>query len=595
MLSRPTQSLSIDSLSSKQNLRSLSCVLLALFFVMTSTSCGWVDSTGSSNNDGNNDDKTAVISSEPATTGSFSPGSTANTAVNLADTRIVQVFEQNTIRVTPAIGDASTASYEWRLTASGMGDAVCQRVGVFDSNLAVDTLQQACTDQNGCELNFMQSIAANGQSVFDVVVPQLRAPVSLGFELFATQQNGITATEDFTICAVSVNDPPTADNDIFSVVRGQTLSVNGSDIINLLSNDSDDEDIANRSLSVLTDSFVEPTLTNNFQLRADGGFTYTAPASLAANTTDRFTYQITDGNATSRATVTIRVIASNRPPALVADVPDLTLIAGQVLSIDDSTLDLSAFFTDPDSDSLVFAVAQSSLPPSNNLSISSEGRVVGRVTDEDIGNYTVELGVTDTNAIAITTFTLAVLPKTTLVNNAPPTIEPVDSVVVAAGERVTIQVSATDPDGDRLQFMLNNDSPDFISINRNNGRITIAAEEPGLFRATVVVSDGENESTTLFFIRVASENNQPPQVDDISNLVVSGPFNYDVAVFFEDPDGDTMTYSAINLPPGLSISPSGVISGSPAPNNLGPHFVVVTADDGNLGMASDGFLLRIIQ
>jgi hypothetical protein len=47
-----------------------------------------------------------------------------------------------------------------------------------------------------------------------------------------------------------------------------------------------------------------------------------------------------------------------------------------------------------------------------------------------------------------------------------------------------------------------------------------------------------------------------------------------------DPDGDTITYSALGLPPDLSIDPStGLISGTLTAASLGTHSVTVTASD----------------
>ena len=93
--------------------------------------------------------------------------------------------------------------------------------------------------------------------------------------------------------------------------------------------------------------------------------------------------------------------------------------------------------------------------------------------------------------------------------------------------------------------------------------------------------------------QVEVEENNPPIVDDINNLVVDSAFDYDVSVFFADPDGDEMTFTAISLPPGLTISTSGVITGVVLAANTGPHFIQVTADDGKGGMVTDGFLLTI--
>ena len=52
---------------------------------------------------------------------------------------------------------------------------------------------------------------------------------------------------------------------------------------------------------------------------------------------------------------------------------------------------------------------------------------------------------------------------------------------------------------------------------------------------------------------------------------------------FGDLDGDTLSYSATGLPPGLSINPSsGLISGTldSSASVGGPYSVTITADDG---------------
>ena len=96
-----------------------------------------------------------------------------------------------------------------------------------------------------------------------------------------------------------------------------------------------------------------------------------------------------------------------------------------------------------------------------------------------------------------------------------------------------------------------------------------------------------------FLLRVVRANNRAPIVDDIANVVFTQSFRYDVSGFFEDPDNDTMTFTAENLPSGITISPDGIISGTPDSGNDGPHFILVTADDGNRGTVTDGFLLNL--
>ena len=81
--------------------------------------------------------------------------------------------------------------------------------------------------------------------------------------------------------------------------------------------------------------------------------------------------------------------------------------------------------------------------------------------------------------------------------------------------------------------------------------------------------------------------NDAPTVDALADLTNndSDVVSLNVSPFFHDidtPDGDTLAYSAIGLPAGLSINPAtGVISGTidPSASQSGPYTVVVTGTD----------------
>ncbi len=62
------------------------------------------------------------------------------------------------------------------------------------------------------------------------------------------------------------------------------------------------------------------------------------------------------------------------------------------------------------------------------------------------------------------------------------------------------------------------------------------------------------------------------------------PFALDLADHFSDADGDALSYSASGLPEGLTISASGVITGTPVADGAYP--ITVTASDGSLSAQS---------
>ena len=554
--------------------------------------CGWVDSTGNGGNDSDSaENQFSPFTSAPAESNDATPEGAS--IVDLEATRIVQLIDQSRIRVTPALAVDDIVDWTWTPEATRPTAANCGRSADFDNSIAATTLAAACSSSEACELQIETATNSSGGTVFDFAVPALQAPVGLGYRLSAFAADGTVYNEFYSFCAISINEAPVAGNDEFTVVRGETRIVLANDTITLLSNDSDDLDVRNQPLRINTQPVVAPRLASNFNLLEDGGFVYSAPVNGAAGTLfDSFQYELSDGLHTSTATVTIRIVDSNRAPLVTASVPDLRFVVGQSLD-NDPGLDLSQFFQDPDSNSLFFTTQPGSLPASGNIQITEAGRITGQAGAEDIGDYRVTLIASDGSAATSDTFTLSIVSDPTTDSNSTPAIDPIDTLIVEQGDRINLQVIATDSDGDDLVYSLSNQTADFLSIGQNNGRIRGNATEAGIFPVTVIVSDSSSSTERMFVLRVISEENRPPFVDDISNQTVEGAFAYDVSVFFTDPEGDQMTFTATNLPEGVTISSSGTISGTATAANAGRHIIRVTADDGNLGMADDGFRLTI--
>ena len=108
----------------------------------------------------------------------------------------------------------------------------------------------------------------------------------------------ISNTATITFNVTSSNTPPVAQNDDYSVVEGQVLTVTRAQ--GLLANDTDSD---GDSISIYF--YNRPSHGTAFA-NADGSFIYTPAAGFYG--TDSFTYEATDGLATSDlATVTIAV------------------------------------------------------------------------------------------------------------------------------------------------------------------------------------------------------------------------------------------------------------------------------------------------
>ncbi len=125
--------------------------------------------------------------------------------------------------------------------------------------------------------------------------------------------NGGTDQATVTITVMEANDPPVATNDVFAAVED---SFDVDNVIFVLANDSTAGDPDETLLIV---DVSTPDQGGTVTIATDKRSLLYAPATNFFGT-ERFTYQITDGNGgLAEATVTVTVQATNDPPTAVND------------------------------------------------------------------------------------------------------------------------------------------------------------------------------------------------------------------------------------------------------------------------------------
>lgn len=115
--------------------------------------------------------------------------------------------------------------------------------------------------------------------------------------------------------------------------------------------------------------------------------------------------------------------------------------------------------------------------------------------------------------------------------------------------------------------------------------------------ASLVVADPSGRSNLFTTTVTVGENsNIAPVANGILPNVTSfktAALNIPVANgFFTDADGDSLTYSAIGMPPGVTFDP-GTQTFTGATATVGTHFITVSADDGKGAVATASFKLII--
>lgn len=293
-------------------------------------------------------------------------------------------------------------------------------------------------------------------------------------------------------------------------------------------------------------------------------FTYTPGTDYVG--TDFFTFEVTNGGTTARGTA---IITQEKP---------LVTNPGPQTDYEGAAVSLQIEATDAYGDELTYEVTGlPGFPP--GLSIEpSTGLISGNVSAGAAGTYNpVKIRVKDYKG-----YSTQIEFAWNILANEIPVITPIDPQSNAVGDVVSLQVEASDGDADPLTYGALN-LPTGLTINHTSGLIS-GTVGPGAASAsvTVEVKDGKAATVQEIFIWTITGANMPPVVVKPAD---QANFEGDVVslqVLASDPDSDPLTYTATDLPPGLSIHPtSGLISGtiSAGASSFSPFSVEVKATD----------------
>ena len=160
-----------------------------------------------------------------------------------------------------------------------------------------------------------------------------------------------------------------------------------------------------------------------------------------------------------------------------------------------------------------------------------------------------------------------------------------------------------DTDGDPLTFTATG-LPTGVTLN-SDGTLSFTAsleerETEETYTVTITASDGVTGGTASdTFDLTINSMYTTPTVTEIPNQSVDNgaAFSADFSTYFEDTDGDTLTFTATGLPTGVTLNTNGTLSFTAAlvaRETAETHSVTITASDGVTGgTASDTFDLTI--
>src|SRR5439155_1658638 len=229
--------------------------------------------------------------------------------------------------------------------------------------------------------------------------------------------------------------------------------------------------------------------------------TVTAATDLISGTlsfTSAGTYSVTatasDGSLSNSQAFTWTVTNVNRAPTLTAP-------ANQT-SAENATVSLQLVATDPDGGALTYSAT--GLPPSLTVTAAT-GLISGTLSLTSAGTYSVTATASDGTLSNSKTFTWTV----TNVNRAPTLTAPANQTS-AENAAVSLQLVATDPDGDALTYSATG-LPPSLTVTAATGLIsgTLSFTSAGTYSVTATASDGTLSDSKTFTWTVTNVNRAP--------------------------------------------------------------------------------------
>ncbi|HEU4765151.1 MAG TPA: putative Ig domain-containing protein [Candidatus Eisenbacteria bacterium] len=279
-----------------------------------------------------------------------------------------------------------------------------------------------------------------------------------------------------------------------------------------------------------------------------------------------------------------------------ADVPPTVTAPTSVIGSEGTLVTFTVTASDPDGDPIT-SLTGSPLPTGATFTANAAntmGTFNWTPTFEQSGTYTVTW--TASNALTGTASTAITIENT----DQPPVLAPIGDVTVAEGSSATVNVVATDVDGDLIT--LDTTLPTFAVLNApTSGTGTVSTTitlspttgSAGSYTGTVRATSGSFTDSTTFTITVTGGGaDQAPIVTAPATMSGEEGTLVTFTVSASDPDGQAIaSLTAAPLPTGATFTAnaaktSGTFDWTPASGQAGTYDVTFTASNALTGSAT---------
>ena len=438
-----------------------------------------------------------------------------------------------TVTVTAADPDGLTAMQSVEVTVEAANQApevvgaIPPRTMTAGDEVTVD-VTPFFSDPDGDELTYtaessdaaVVAVSVSGSSLTVTAVAAGTATLTVT----ASDPDGLTATQSAEVTVEAANRAPEA----VGAIPARTMTAGDEVTVDVSSFFSDPDGDA---LTYTAESSDAAVLTASMS-----GSSLTVTAVSAGTATVTVTAADPGGlTATQSAEVTVE--AANQAPEAVGTIPSQSLTEG-----DEVTVDVSAFFSDPDGDELTYTAESSDVAV---VAASIEGSSL-TVTAAAVGTATVTVTAADPEGLTATQSAAVAVGQA---NQAPEALEAIPPQTMTVGDEVTVDVSPffSDPEGEELTYTAESSDAAVAAVSIEGSSLTVTAVAVGTATVTVTAADPEGLTATQSAeVTVEAPNQAPEAVEAIpARAMTEGDeVVVDVSPFFGDPDGDELTYTA---------------------------------------------------
>ncbi|MAG60521.1 hypothetical protein CL619_01920 [archaeon] len=258
--------------------------------------------------------------------------------------------------------------------------------------------------------------------------------------------------------------------------------------------------------------------------------------------------EATDGSETATSnTFTVTVYDDNQNPTITS--------LASTTAAEGVEYQYQMTVTDADAEDAGFGFNYALLSGPSGMAVDSDGLVTYTPGYTEAGNsYTVNLQVQDVMGGAATqTYTLEI----TNTNQAPELV--LEDLDVTAGETATLEVTASDADGDTLSISATDLPEDATFVDNGDGTADFEwltdANDAGDYTITVEVTDGTATVSDTFTVTVFE--NTAPVIDSIEDQYVTEGEVFELTFSVSDAEADSFEVSLESEPAAVELTDNG--------------------------------------